>query len=88
LLFRGKRGDLLKTLWRDGQGLMLLAKRLGKGRFIWPTIARQGVVTLTPAQLAMLLESLDWRTLTSSWKPEIAVYPLAATRRHLGRFRP
>jgi transposase len=46
-LFRGKRGDLLKALWWDGQGLVLLAKRLEKGRFIWPTIAREGVVTLT-----------------------------------------
>ena len=57
-LFRGKRGDLLKALWWDGQGLVLLAKRLEKGRFIWPTIAREGVVTLTTAQLAMLLEGL------------------------------
>jgi transposase len=40
-LFRGKRGDLLKALWWDGQGLVLLAKRLEKGRFIWPTIARR-----------------------------------------------
>jgi transposase len=55
-LFRGRRGDLLKALWWDGQGLVLLAKRLEKGRFIWPTIAREGAVTLTTAQLAMLLE--------------------------------
>ena len=48
-LFRGRRGDLLKALWWDGQGLVLLAKRLEKGRFIWPTIAREGVVTLTTA---------------------------------------
>jgi transposase len=72
-LFRGKRGDLLKALWWDGQGLVLLAKRLEKGRFLRPTIAREGVVTLTTAQLAMLLEGLDWRTPTPSWKPEIAV---------------
>ena len=72
-LFRGRRGDLLKALWWDGQGLVLLAKRLEKGRFIWPTIAREGTVTLTTAQLAMLLEGLDWRTPMPSWKPEIAV---------------
>jgi len=30
-------------------------------------------VTLTTAQLAMLLEGLDWRTPMPSWKPEIAV---------------
>ena len=68
-LFRGRRGDLLKALWWDGQGLVLLAKRLEKGRFIWPTIAREGAVTLTTAQLAMLLEGLDWRMPTPSWKP-------------------
>ena len=72
-LFRGRRGDLLKALWWDGQGLVLLAKRLEKGRFIWPTIAREGVVALSTAQLAMLLEGLDWRTPIQSWKPEIAV---------------
>ncbi len=52
---------------------MLLAKRLEKGRFIWPTIAREGAVTLMTAQLATLLEGLDWRTPMPSWKPEIAL---------------
>ena len=27
-VFRGRRGDLLKVLWWDGQGLCLFAKRL------------------------------------------------------------
>jgi transposase len=72
-LFRGRRGDLVKALWWDGQGLVMLAKRLEKGRFLWPTIAREGAVTLTTAQLAMLLEGLDWRTPVRSWKPEVAV---------------
>ncbi|MBR0673826.1 IS66 family insertion sequence element accessory protein TnpB [Roseomonas soli] len=102
-LFRGRRGDLLKALWWDGQGLVLLAKRLEKGRFIWPTIAREGTVTLTTAQLAMLLEGLDWRTPMPSWKPEIAVSgaarrpppaasgmrrPLTASRSAPGRCHP
>ena len=34
--FRGKRGDLVKLLWYDGQGLCLFAKRMDRGRFIWP----------------------------------------------------
>ena len=72
-LFRGRRGDLLKAWWWDGQGLVVLSKRLEKSRFIWPTIAREGAATLTMAQLAMLLEGLDWRMPTPSWKPEIAV---------------
>jgi transposase len=37
--FRGKRGDLIKLLWWDGQGLVLHAKRLERGRFTWPSTA-------------------------------------------------
>src|SRR5260370_11472420 len=58
--FRGRRGDLLKLLWWDGDGLCLFAKRLERGRFIWPR-AEQGVAVFTPAQLSMLLEGIDWR---------------------------
>src|SRR5512132_1670754 len=57
-VFRGKRGDLIKVLYWDGQGLCLFAKRLERGRFIWPQ-AREGSVTLSPAQLAMLLEGIE-----------------------------
>ena len=35
-VFRGRRGDLIKVLWWDGDGLCLFAKRLERGRFIWP----------------------------------------------------
>ena len=59
-VFRGKRGDLLKILYWDGQGFCLFAKRLEKGRFIWP-MTKEGAVTLTSAQLSMLLEGIDWR---------------------------
>ncbi|MDP9902355.1 IS66 family insertion sequence element accessory protein TnpB [Variovorax ginsengisoli] len=59
-VFRGRRGGLLKMLWFDGQGLPLLAKRLERDRFIWPQ-AQGGKVWLTPAQLSMLLEGIDWR---------------------------
>src|SRR5438105_15816668 len=58
--FKGKRGDLIKLLWWDGQGLRLFAKRLEKGRFSWP-MAATGTVSLSSAQLAMLLEGIDWR---------------------------
>jgi transposase len=40
-VFRGRRGDLLKVLWWDGQGLCLFAKRLEKGRFVWPFAGRR-----------------------------------------------
>jgi transposase len=59
-VFRGRRGDLVKLLWWDGDGLCLLAKRLERGRFIWPQ-AESGSVSLTLAQLSMLLEGIDWR---------------------------
>ncbi|MBK1671506.1 hypothetical protein CKO28_26255, partial [Rhodovibrio sodomensis] len=50
--FRGRKGDLIKLLRYDGDGFCLYAKRLERGRFVWPG-AREGVVHLTPAQLAM-----------------------------------
>jgi transposase len=34
--FRGRRGDIVKLLWWDGQGLCLYSKRLERGRFVWP----------------------------------------------------
>ena len=36
-VFRGRRGDLIKVLWHDGLGLSLYAKRLERGRFVWPS---------------------------------------------------
>lgn len=59
-VFRGRRGDLIKILWFDGDGLCLFAKRLERGRFIWPK-AESGTVSLTRAQLSMLCEGIDWR---------------------------
>src|SRR3984957_10142037 len=59
-VFRGRRGDIVKVLWFDGDGLCLLAKRLERGRFVWPQ-ATGGTVSLTRAQLSMLLEGIDWR---------------------------
>ena len=38
-VFRGRRGDLIKCLWHDGQGLCLFSKRLERGRFLWPSTA-------------------------------------------------
>lgn len=67
-VFRGRRGDIIKLLWWDGQGLCLFAKRLEKGRFIWPQ-AESGSVSLTPAQLSMLLEGIDWRMPVRTWQP-------------------
>ena len=71
-VFRGRRGDMIKLLWFDGDGLCLFAKRLERGRFIWPQ-AKDGIVSLTRAQLSMLMEGIDWRRQQKTWKPEIAV---------------
>jgi transposase len=71
-VFRGRRGDLIKLLWWDGDGLCLFAKRLERGRFVWPK-AEGGAVSLTRAQLSMLLEGIDWRSPARTWTPEIAV---------------
>jgi transposase len=68
-VFRGRRGDLLKILAWDGQGFCLFSKRLERGRFIWPR-AEGGVITLTSAQLSMLLEGIDWRLPQHTWRPE------------------
>lgn len=59
-VFRGRRGDRIKVLWWDGDGLCLFAKRLEHGKFVWPLVTH-GTVALTPAQLSMLLEGIDWR---------------------------
>jgi transposase len=70
-VFRGKRGDLIKILWHDGQGLCLFAKRLERGRFQWPSTV-DGALTITAAQLGYLLEGIDWRLPRRTWRPELA----------------
>ena len=67
-VFRGRQGDLIKIIWWDGQGACLFSKRLEKGRFVWPS-AKEGKIALTPAQLAMLLEGIDWRLPQRTWRP-------------------
>ena len=70
-VFRGRRGDLVKALYWDTQGLCLFMKRLERGRFMWPSPA-DGTAHLTAAQLAMLLEGIDWRAPRRTWRPELA----------------
>jgi transposase len=71
-IFRGRRGDLVKLIWFDGDGLCLFAKRLERGRFVWPQ-AGEGTVFLTRAQLSMLLEGIDWRRPERTWDPQLSV---------------
>jgi len=71
-VFRGRRGDLIKVLWWDGDGLCLFAKRLERGRFVWPK-ADQGVVSLSGRSWSMLLEGIDWRRPVRTSAPSVAV---------------
>lgn len=70
-VFRGRRGDRVKILWWDGQGLCLYYKRLERGRFVWPQ-AKEGAIHLSPAQLSMLLEGVDWRCPERTESPQKA----------------
>lgn len=67
-VFRGRRGDLIKVLWHDGQGACLFSKKLERDRFIWPSPA-DGVFTITAAQFGYLLEVIDWRMPQTTWRP-------------------
>src|SRR5271169_6802429 len=64
-VFRGRRSDLIKIIWHDGQGACLFTKRLERGRFLWPSMT-DGVVTISAAQLSYLLsapkapDEIDW----------------------------
>ena len=55
----------------DDLGMSLYAKRLERGRFVWPQ-AQDGAVSLTPAMLSMLLDGIDWRHPQRTWRPEAA----------------
>ena len=68
IVYRGRRGDLIKVIWWDGQGACLFSKRLERGRFVWPSAAG-GKVSVSPAELAMLLEGIDWRSVRRTWRP-------------------
>ena len=70
-VFRGRRGDLIKIFWHDGFGTSLYAKKLSRGRFIWPATTN-GAVALTQGQLGYLLEGIDWPNPQLTWRPQKA----------------
>lgn len=55
----------------DGIGLSLYAKRLERGRFIWP-VTEDGAIALTAGQMSYLLEGIDWRNPQQTWRPTSA----------------
>lgn len=58
-VFRSRRSDRVKLLVWDGTGLVLMSKRLERGRFHWPSTS-DGIVRLAPVQLSVLLSGLPW----------------------------
>jgi transposase len=70
-VFRGRNGSLIKILWHDGVGMSLYAKRLERGRFVWPSAAA-GVVSISSSQLAYMLDGIDWRNPRHTWRPTAA----------------
>jgi len=70
-VFRGRGSSLMKALWHDGIGLSLYAKRLDRGKFIWPS-SDGGAVSISAAQMAYMLEGIDWRNPQLTWRPKSA----------------
>ena len=70
-IFRGRSGSLIKVIWHDGVGMSLYAKRLERGKFIWPS-AVDGTVAISAAQMAYMLEGIDWRNPRQTFRPERA----------------
>ena len=64
-VFRSRRGDRLKLLYWDSDGLAIWYKRLEEGTFVFPNadaqrskVGEHGIV-IRPAELAMLLDGID-----------------------------
>lgn len=68
-VFRGKRAGYVKILHWDGSGLCLYAKRMEKGAFVWPPLLDERI-HLTSAQLALLIEGIDWRRTVAAPEPQ------------------
>jgi len=73
-VFRAKRADRVKLVFWDGTGVVLVAKRLEAGAFRWPKI-EDGVVRLTAAQIAALLEGLDWTRVHAAREVTVPAVP-------------
>ncbi len=82
-IFRSKRGHYLKGLYWDGSGLCLFAKRLERGKFVWPPIV-DGTLTLTPAQMALLIEAMDWERRETGERQRVQVPYDEGVANHIG----
>ena len=70
-IFRGRRGDLVKILWHDGLGMSLYAKAPGP-REVHLALGVIGAVSVSAAQMAYMLEGIDWRNPQLTWRPQSA----------------
>ena len=64
-LFRNKRGNRVKLLLWDGNGVWLCQRRLHRGHFIWPRPG-EALFSLTPAQWEWLVAGVDWQRLSAA----------------------
>jgi transposase len=73
-VFRGRtRANLIKIIYWDGTGFCLFTKRLEHGVFLWPpSVKPDETLSLTSAQLSLLIEGVDWRAPEQRWRPAIA----------------
>jgi transposase len=61
-VFRNRRSDRIKLLYWDTDGFVIVYKRLESGSFRFPVATEgQAGVTLRAAELAMLLDGVDWQ---------------------------
>lgn len=73
-VFRGRhKANLIKIIYWDGTGFCLFIKRLEQGVFLWPPTVDAGqTLSLTSAQLASLIDGVDWRNPEQRWRPAMA----------------
>jgi transposase len=73
-VFRGRtRANLIKIVFWDGTGLCLFTKRLEHGVFLSPPSVDAGeTLSLSSAQLSLLIDGVDWRAPEQKWRPAIA----------------
>lgn len=61
-VFRNRRADRVKILYWDEDGFVIVYKRLEEGTFRFPKVVEgQASVSLRAAELAMLLDGIDWQ---------------------------